>query len=199
MDMMEDFKSIIITQNSKKVSIKENPNNYEVIGNGAQGVVLKLSPDRCVKLYTNSTYTNLEEKVLRATSESRFFPKTYESGKNYIVMEYLKGPSLEGFLKNEELSEHIANEILLILKEMEKLGFSRIDCILRHIFIDAEGNLKVIDHVNAFVKTRPFPKKLFGELNRLGALDKFINYIKNIDEEMYLKWKKSKTLSKYFK
>lgn len=197
--MMEDFKSIIITQNSKKVSIKENPNNYEVIGNGEQGVVLKLSPDRCVKLYTNSTYTNLEEKVLRATSESRFFPKIYESGENYIVMEYLNGPSLEGFLKNEELSEHIANEILLILKEMEKLGFSRIDCILRHIFIDAEGNLKVIDHVNAFVKNRPFPKKLFWDLNRLGALDKFINYIKNIDEEMYLKWKKSKTLSKYFK
>lgn len=197
--MMEDFKSIIITQNSKKVSIKENPNNYEVIGNGEQGVVLKLSPDRCVKLYTNSTYTNLEEKVLRATSESRFFPKIYESRENYIVMEYLNGPSLEGFLKNEELSEHIANEILLILKEMEKLGFSRIDCILRHIFIDDEGNLKVIDHVNAFVKNRPFPKKLFWDLNRLGALDKFINYIKNIDEEMYLKWKKSKTLSKYFK
>jgi predicted Ser/Thr protein kinase len=199
MNILEEFKSIIITQNSRKVSIKENPNNYEIIGNGAQGVVLKLSPDRCVKLYTNSTYTKLEEKVLRTTSESRFFPKIYESGENYIVMEYLNGPSLAEFLKNKKLSEYIANEILLILKEMEKLGFSRIDCMLRHTFIDAQGNLKIIDHVNAFEKIRPFPKKLFGGLNKLGVLDKFINYVKNIDREMYLKWKKSKTLGKYFK
>ena len=114
-------------------------------------------------------------------------------------MEYLNGPSLEEFLKNGKLSKHIANEILLILKEMEKLDFLRIDCMLRHIFIDAQGNLKVIDHVNAFEKNRPFPKKLFEGLNKLGVLDKFINYVKNIDKEMYLKWKKSKTLGKYFK
>jgi hypothetical protein len=70
--------------------------------------------------------------------------------------------------------------------------------MLRHVFIDAQGNLKVIDHVNAFTKSRPFPKKLFQGLDNLGELDKFINYVKNIDEEMYLIWKNSKTLSRYF-
>jgi predicted Ser/Thr protein kinase len=199
MNLMEDFQSIVNSQDSKFENIIDNLKNYEVLGKGAQGAVFKLSPDRCVKLYKNSTYARLEEKVLRAAAESRFFPIIYESGQNYIVMEYFGGPSLGKFLKNGELTEHIVNEILQILKEMENLSFSRIDCMLRHIFIDAEGNLKVIDHVNAYKKSRPFPKKLFQGLNKLGKLDAFIDHVKNIDEEMFLKWKNSKTLSKYFK
>lgn len=196
---MEDFKSIVITQNSKKVKIQKNPNNYEMIGNGAQGAVLKLSPERCIKLYKNPTYAKLEEEVLRTAAGSRFFPDIYESGSNYIVMEYLNGPSLEKFLKKGEMTENIAREIVMILKEMEELGFKRIDCMLRHVFIDNQENLKVIDHVNAFKKDRPFPKKLFIGLKKLGLIEQFTKQVKEFDPEMYLKWKQSKSFSKYFR
>lgn len=195
---MEDIHSIVVSQNSKKVTIKKNPNNYEVLGRGQQGAVLKLSPERCVKLYTNSTYAAREEEVLRATEKSRFFPKVYETGENYIIMEFLDGPDLHDYIKKNGMTEQIARELVLMLREMEKLGFARIDCMLRHVFVVDQEKLKVIDHVNAYRKSRPFPKKLFKGLSDLGVLKQFLTSVKTLDEDRYEEWKRSKSYSKYF-
>ncbi|GAA3329503.1 hypothetical protein GCM10020331_077830 [Ectobacillus funiculus] len=74
----------------------------------------------------------------------------YEAGSNYIVMEYIKGQSLEEYLNLYGFfPEPIVRQILYVFQEMKRVGFKRIDARLRHMFLTDEGVIKVIDHVKS--------------------------------------------------
>lgn len=97
---MEDFTSICV-EKGEKVEVVHNPTSYPLIGRGKQGAVFKISSDRCVKIYAKKKNVLNESKVLKAAQESPIVPKLYEVGTNYIVMEYIEGPSLTKYLKSE--------------------------------------------------------------------------------------------------
>lgn len=187
---MEDFTSICV-EKGEKVEVVHNPTSYPLIGRGKQGAVFKISSDRCVKIYAKKKNVLNESKVLKAAQESPIVPKLYEVGTNYIVMEYIEGPSLTKYLKSEGvLSEKVTNQILDLLKEMKRLKFTRLDASLKHIIVTKQGELKVIDHVDSFQKYRPTrPEKLMTGLKKLGYLSSFLEHVKNIDPQSYLKWK----------
>ncbi|MDQ0856699.1 hypothetical protein [Bacillus sp. V2I10] len=188
---MEDFKSINITyKKGQKVEIVHNPTSYPLIGKGKQGAVFKISSDQCVKIYAKQRNALSESKVLIAAQESRIVPKLYEVGANYIIMEYIEGPSLFEYLKtNRVLSEKVTNEILFILKEMKRLKFARLDSRLNHIIVTKRGDLKVVDLVSHFKKKVDRPELLMKHLKRLGLLSSFLEQVKNIDPQSYLEWK----------
>ncbi|MDQ0884707.1 serine/threonine protein kinase [Peribacillus sp. V2I11] len=188
---MENFKSIIVThRKGEKVEIVHNPTSYPLIGRGKQGAVFKISSDQCVKIYAKDGNALKESKVLKAAQESNIVPKLYEVGANYIIIEYLEGPSLFEYLKaNQVLSEKVTNQILFLLKEMKRLKFTRLDSRLNHIIVTKEGELKVIDLVSHFKKKVDHPEFLMKHLKRLGLLSSFLEQVKNIDPQSYLEWK----------
>jgi predicted Ser/Thr protein kinase len=188
---VEDFKSIRVTyKKGKKVEIVHNPTSYPLIGRGKQGAVFKISSDQCVKIYPKQRNAISESIVLKAAQESPIVPKLYEVGENYIIMEYIEGPSLFEYLKaNRVLSENVTNQILFILKEMKRLNFTRLDSRLGHILVTNQGELKVIDLVSHFKKKVDRPEILMKHLKRLGLLSSFLEQVKNIDPQSYREWK----------
>ncbi|MEH7500891.1 AarF/UbiB family protein [Neobacillus drentensis] len=189
---MNDFTQIVVTP-GKPVQVKTNPTTYPLIGKGLQGAVFRLSEDRCVKIYSKEIYCLREKLVLKQVGEkSAIVPEVYEAGENYIIMEYLNGPSLQEYLKKSGvISEAIAIEIIDLIKELRSLQFMRIDFSLRHIFYDKNGKLKIIDHVNSFRIQRSFPKRLFKDLKQLGLLTSFLEHVNNTDSDFYEQWKKT--------
>ncbi|UOE55656.1 hypothetical protein LIT38_00895 [Bacillus sp. CMF12] len=174
-----------------KINIKEIETKNELIGYGSQGKVYKLSPDRCIKIYLKEKHAKMEAKVLRSATSSRFFPKIYETGPNYNVMEYIKGRTLNNYLEKEgKLSNEIIKEIVMMLKEMERLNFTRVDARLRHIFITNENKIKVIDHVNSFKISSNYPKHLFRGLKKLGHLQFFLEEANKFESELCMRWRK---------
>ncbi|KON85771.1 hypothetical protein AF332_02340 [Sporosarcina globispora] len=172
-----------------KINIKEIEAKNKLIGYGSQGKVYKLSPDRCIKIYLKEKHARMEANVLRSATSSRFFPKIYETGSNYIVMEYIEGKTLNNYLEKEgKLSNQIIKEIVMLLKEMERLNFTRIDARLRHIFITDENEIKVIDHVNSFKINSNYPKHLFRGLKKLGHLQFFLEEANKFDTEFCMRW-----------
>lgn len=188
---MEDFKSIIVAyRKGHKVKIVHNPTSYPLIGSGKQGAVFKISSDQCVKIHAKQKYALKESKVLEAAQESPIVAKLYEVGANYIVMEYIEGPTLFEYLKsNRVLSEKVTNQILFLLNEMNRLNFTRLDSRLNHIILTGQGELKVIDLVSHFTKKVDRPELLMIHLKRLGLLSSFLEQVKNIDPQSYQKWK----------
>ncbi|WP_417898473.1 hypothetical protein ABN702_20580 [Bacillus haimaensis] len=191
MKKLEDIKSIIVKyKKGKKVEVAHNPTSYPLVGHGKQGAVFKISPEQCVKIYAKEGNTVKEGKVLKAAQGSPIVPRLYEIGENYIIMEYLEGPSLFDYLKEKRiLTEEITNQILFILKEMKRLQFTRLDSRLNHIIVTRQGELKVIDLVSHFKKKVDHPEFLMQHLKRLGLLSAFLDQVKNIDPPSYQEWK----------
>ncbi|UYP11047.1 kinase (plasmid) [Priestia aryabhattai] len=164
---------------------------YKVIGQGKDGVIYQLTPNRCVKVFFKEETYKKELKALQVGQSSSIITRLYDYGSNYIVMEYIKGISLAKYLKkNRYLTKSLVIQLINLFDELQKLKFSRQDTELRHILINEQGNLKVIDLKRAFTSNRPIPIKLLTELKELKLVKEFLSYVKDIRPSLYQKWRK---------
>ena len=187
---MEAFKSIILTKGEKTLEI-HNPTSYPLIGMGTQGAVFQLTDDTCVKIYLDPLQAAMEAEALTTGQHLSFFPKVYETGPNFIVMEYFNAPTLKEYLRNcTYIPESISIKLLKILKQLKSAQFTMIDAPLRHIFVLENEELKVIDHVNAFKRIHPVPLKLLRDLNMMLLKDSFLVQVKNLEPSTFLAWER---------
>lgn len=172
-----------------------NPTDLLYIGAGAQGAVFQISAQQCVKIYVNESDAESEARALHAAASASFIPLVYEVGKNYIVMEYLSGPGLKAFLSNRsDLPHFIAEQLVLIIKEMKRVQFTRIDTALRHVYVTPENTLKVIDHVNSYRTVQPYPQRMLQSLSNIGCLQPFLTYVSHHHPELYFEWSQAKII-----
>ncbi|WHY54363.1 hypothetical protein [Peribacillus simplex] len=185
---MKDFKNIIVTKGENSLDI-HNPTAYSLIGMGAQGAVFKLSEDKCVKIYSDPVQAEMEEEALIAGKHLPFMPLVYETGPNYIVMEYFNAPTLKEYLRNcTYIPDSIVKKLLYILKELKQAKFTMIDAPLRHIFVVGNEELKVIDHVNSFKRMHPVPLKLLRDLNIILLKESFLAQVKKLEPDTFNEW-----------
>lgn len=187
---MNDFSSITVTRRGKEEElVVNNPTSYPLIGKGIQGAVFKLTEDRCVKIFLKPKNVKKEKEAMIKGQGLPFMPKFFESGPNYIIMEYIDGPSLRDYLKEQgTISESITQQLVNMKKEMIRLGFTNLDrCVIRHIFVDNRQVLKVVDHANSYDR-KPIPVRLLDSLSELGLIDPFLRQVKVLDSELYSEW-----------
>ncbi|MDR7080253.1 putative Ser/Thr protein kinase [Neobacillus niacini] len=187
---MRDFHSITVTRNEQKELVIHNPTSYPFIGKGLQGAVFKLSDDSCVKIFFKREVAKQEKEAMLKGRGLPSMPKLFESGHNYIVMEYIDGPSLRDYLQDHgTITESITRQIVFMKREMKRLGFTNLDiCVSRHIFVDNQQILKTVDHANVY-KQKPIPIRLLNTLSELGLIDLFLQQVKDMDQEFYSEWK----------
>ncbi|PHD54921.1 hypothetical protein COF61_30740 [Bacillus toyonensis] len=188
-----DFRNISVLHGGSGNGVKiDSAITQTLIGKGHQGAVYRVSEDQCVKIYGKIEHVNREKNVLLSSQHLSFIPKVFETGSNYILMEYLSGPDLNTFLKKQSvLSEDITRQLLYILKKMKKSGFKKIDAPLRHIIVTNNG-FKLVDHVYSFSHEQKIPLELFKNLGERNFLDSFLEQVKAIEPKTYAKWKKDK-------
>ncbi|WP_241654731.1 hypothetical protein [Sporolactobacillus shoreae] len=177
-----------MTKGERSLEI-HNPTIYPLIGYGTQGAVFKLSEDQCVKVYAEEEQAKMEAFALESGQHLPFFPKFYESGSNYVVMEYFNAPTLKEYLINSTyIPESIVKKLLNILNELKRANFTMIDAPLRHIFVLKNGEMKVIDHVNSFKRQHPVPLKLLRDLKMILLKDSFLSQVKKLDPVTFNEW-----------
>ena len=89
-----------------------------------------------MKIYVNPNAATKEGKALEAAKELILFHNFYEVGPNYVIMEYLKGPNLKDYLKQtKRLPETITEQIIMIRKELKRVGFTRIKTSIGHFIV----------------------------------------------------------------
>lgn len=187
-----DYKNIIVSSGGGGSSVKvDSAITQTLIGAGHQGAVYRVAEDKCVKLYGNLEHARLEKEVLTKGQKLSFIPKVFETGPNYILMEYLAGPDLNTFLKkHSSLSIDITKELLNILTTMKRSGFTQIDAPLRHVIITRDG-FKMVDHVYSFTRNQVRPLELFKDLHIRGFLDAFLEQVKGLAPRLHAAWTKN--------
>lgn len=161
----------------------------ELIGEGHNGVVFLLPDNMVIKFFRDKKVWHDESSILLKTKKSRFFPRVYYLGRNYIVREYVDGIRLDKYLKKNKLDEKICCELYEMIFDFNKLKFSRIDLRCKDIFVRRDSTLKVIDPKNNYKKTVKYPRHLMKGLYKRDCLEDFLKYVENRDFQKYTYWK----------
>ena len=167
-----------------------NHSPLTMIGKGRQGAVFQFSDDICVKVFGNTEDCEREHYALSLGQHTDLFPKVYAKGTLYIAMEVIKGVDLREYLQSQPLTEELSIKLINMLITFKEIGYERIDHHKRQIYLQPEGNLKVIDVARTVWRDRvyPYPRKL---LVSLGEENKelFLSHVQAISPELYEEWK----------
>ncbi|HAQ08217.1 MAG TPA: hypothetical protein DCR24_12110 [Bacillus bacterium] len=184
--LLEDIQVTNVVNGDVEV-INNSP--LEMIGKGRQGAVFRYSDDICVKVYGNPADCEREHYAYYLGQKADIFPLLYAAGDHYIVMETIKGVDLREYLQSQPLTEELSYKLIEMLITFKEVGFERIDHHKRQIYIQPDGNLKVIDVGRTVWRNRfyPYPRKLINSLGKENK-EKFLSHVKSLAPELYEEW-----------
>ncbi|KAA8676334.1 serine/threonine protein kinase [Clostridium sp. MT-14] len=158
------------------------------LGCGHNGIVYLLEDNKVIKIFRNKYVCKNEYDILKKTSKSKYFPEVYFHGDYYIVRSYISGERLDYYIKQNGLNKEIAVNIIQLIKEFKKLGFTKLDIRCKDLYLDDDFSIKVIDPKNNYSKNCDYPRHLMKGLSKLGVLDNFLEIVKKEYSEDYGKW-----------
>ncbi|TQR20332.1 protein kinase family protein [Psychrobacillus vulpis] len=137
--------TVIIDKKNRLISYD---NSLELIGKGRSAFVFKIkSSNKALKIFfSHLKYIAKEEaEIYTIVQGNSYFPTIYESGSNYIVIDYIKGVTLfECLTKGIIITNTHMKEIDYALAIAAK-GLNPSDIHLKNIFITSKGDIKIID------------------------------------------------------
>lgn len=167
-----------------------NVKELKLLGSGTQGKVYRIDSQKCIKIFKKKSVCRAELETLTMGQIDKHFPTLYTYGKNYIIRECVNGMELDRYLKANPLTPNISNKILELYDAMKKVGYNRLDTTLFHIFINEQGELKIIDTAKAMKKKTICPYSLIKGLEKLGYKKSFLNFVRTSRPDLYNTWVK---------
>lgn len=99
--------------------------------------------------------SNKDINLLKSLSELMLIPRIYLINKEYIIMDYFEGSTLNVYLRSNLLSDQLITKIKNLIKKWHSLGFAHGDLALSlkenkiigggNLLISKNGNIKLID------------------------------------------------------
>ncbi|QTA89613.1 hypothetical protein [Desulfonema magnum] len=138
------------------VQVENKPNGWHCAGVGNSAAVFRHDsyPDIAIKTFSDiRTHIALREsEVYRKLGDSSFYPKFYGSGENYLLLQYIPGPSVyECLLKGIFIQEQIVSDIEKAVSYARECGLNPRNLHAKNILI-YNGRGYVID-VSDYMKT----------------------------------------------
>ena len=165
-----------------------NIKELQLLGKGTQGKVYRIDPNRCIKIFKKNQICKEELETLSVAQIDSHFPKLYDYGENYIIRECINGMELNKYLSTHCLTTDISNKLLGLYDAMIKVGYTRLDSAIFHIFITPSGDLKLIDTAKALKKTAIYPQLIISGLSKLGYKRQFLDFVRGTRPALYFIW-----------
>lgn len=175
--------------NNKNIFCGIDISKLPILGEGRQGWVYQLSENRVIKVYKNRNSCINQLLILQQAAHSKYLPKVYVYDDNSIIMEFIKGVSMNKYLKSNRLNKKIAIELVELIMEFKHLGFTRLDIRISHIFIQEDELIRIIDPRGCFKIFQPYPLLMLRGLREFDALDDFFEFIKDDYANINIDWK----------
>ncbi|MFJ5965451.1 protein kinase family protein [Bacillus sp. NPDC093026] len=135
------------------------PTELELCGKGRSAYVFSYKKDdqkMALKVFFPSCQkiAQKEAAIYEKLSGSPYYPAIYESGDQYILMEYIKGYTFyECLTKGIPIKKHMIEQVDEALEEARQKGLNPSDIHLRNLILTKEGRVRVID-VARFTQTK---------------------------------------------
>lgn len=174
---------------------KENINCFNIdlstckfLGQGANGKVYLLPNGKALKIFFKEENCKHEYEILKSVEGNKHFPKVNEYSSNCMIREYIGGILIENYIRKYGLSVNLSKNLIELIEDFRKLGFTRLDIRCAHIFIQQDVTIKIIDPRKTYSKLVPYPYSILKTLNKLGVLNKFFKTLKNTNIKLYEDW-----------
>ncbi|CAG9609974.1 protein kinase family protein [Pseudoneobacillus rhizosphaerae] len=141
--------SVKFSNNGFRVILNDKDPSLEFIGAGRSAFVFKIKhTDKVIKVFFPS-FTKLakeEAEIYNILEGIPFYPKLYDSGGNYLVIDYIEGHTLFNCLeKGYPITNKNVSEIDEALNLAVSKGLNPSDVHLRNIILTPEGSIRMID------------------------------------------------------
>ena len=169
--------------------VLKNLDKLPVLGKGRSGTVYKIDKYKCIKVNVSAENNEREIQLYKQYSGSSLFPRMYQSGKSYIIMELIKGRSLSEHLKSGgALNLFWLNGLLEMFEEGRRIGLC-LNPNARHIVLTRDNRIKLLDLEDIVKLESPKPFMLFHRLNKHDQKEILFKYVENHKRELYEEWK----------
>lgn len=163
--------------------------NLTLIGEGRQGKVYLLPNDKVIKVFKRKESCEDQLFILQQACKSSYFTKVYNYDAYSIIIDFVQGVPLNIYLGSNSLSKKLSLELANLIITFEKLGFTRLDIRICHIFVQADESIKIIDPRGSFKIIEPYPRLMIKGLKKYNALDNFFKFIQPEYKDICLNWK----------
>ncbi|MDQ0220433.1 protein kinase family protein [Peribacillus cavernae] len=141
--------SVKIRLHQKKISLLDYDESLEFIGEGRSAYVFRIrSTNKAIKVFfpDHVDIAREEAEIYEMLRGISYYPTLYESGRNYLVIDYIEGLTLfECLVQGIPITSDNIKEIDQALLLAKQKGLNPSDIHLRNIFITSEKEIKVID------------------------------------------------------
>lgn len=166
-------------------------NKCKFLGKGREGSVYLTPEGYALKIFKNKNSCKNQYIILKQVEGSRYFPKVLDIEGNCMLREYVGGVALKEYVKLNGLPRDLAVKLINLLDEFKKLGFTRIDVSTKNVYIENNGELKVIDPRKTYKKKSRIPRILLSELDKFGVIDDFIKVVFELKPDIATNWVES--------
>lgn len=141
--------SIVFAVSNGRIQVKQYHQDLKLIGTGRSACVFRIKDTNKVIKVFPSQFTHIAQKeadIYKLLINSKYFPVIYETGENFLTMDYIEGNTLFMCLnKGILISEKQINEVDHIINEVREVGLNPSDIHLRNIIVTPDNQIKMID------------------------------------------------------
>jgi predicted Ser/Thr protein kinase len=149
MNNHEYANSIVFNVKKTNIQVKQHHEDLTLIGTGRSACVFRIKDtNRVIKVFPKefAHIAKEEADIYSLLTNISYFPSIYETGPNFLTMDYIKGETLfQCVNKGIHIDEEHINKVDHILEEVRKLGLNPSDIHLRNIMITPDDQIKMID------------------------------------------------------
>lgn len=142
-------RSVAFKMKRSKVTLANMDPTLEPIGQGRSAYAFRIrNTDKVLKVFFPPFHDIAKEEaeIYRQLSGSHFYPVLYESGENYIVIDYIDGKTLyDCLVDGHPILPSYLDEVDQALDIARKKGLNPSDIHLRNIIMTTDGHIKLID------------------------------------------------------
>jgi predicted Ser/Thr protein kinase len=141
--------SVVFDYKAYGVNVVKKDRFLHLIGRGRSAFVFRIgTTDKAMKVFFNP-FTDIaqeEAAIYKILAGHPNFPKLYDAGNNYLVIDFIEGETLfQCLTKGIKVSEENIEEVQAALNEAREKGLNPSDIHLRNIILTKDDAIKLID------------------------------------------------------
>lgn len=129
-----------------------------------------------------------EYDILKKVENSPYFPRVIEFKEKYMLREYVEGVLLKTYVKNNGISNTLLINLIHLIEEFRQLGFWRINYNTKHIYVQPDESLQVIDPRKCYSMKAPQPTKILKLIDKYNAMDRFMKVLISYNPKLAVEW-----------
>lgn len=150
-DIRKLVRAVVMEPRGIETKLLGQPLGTTFVGAGRSAFVFKLDDEeKVIKVYFPefSHLAQEEADIYRELHDIPYFPKIYEHGNDYLVMDYIRGKTFyDCLVEGVVVTEEMINKVDVALDMARGKGLNPSDIHLRNMILTPDGDVKLIDVV----------------------------------------------------